>query len=98
MEETITNRQSLSAAKPKTAVTTRRIGVNIRMTRPTNIKVTGSNVPENMHFTKLLSEGFVESCAIDDGEIAAINNPTIIKHALIHTPIRSTRLVHRSAA
>lgn len=90
MKETITKRQSLSTAKPKTAVTTRITGVNISITSPANIKVIGSNGAENIRLAKLPSEGFVGSHTIDDGEIAVINNPAIIKLALTHTQIRST--------
>ena len=96
-DETTTKRQSRSRAKPKTAVMTRRTGVNISITSPANIKVTGSKVVENIRSAKLPSEGFVETGTINDGEIVAITNPRIIKLALTQTPSRRTRLVQRSA-
>ena len=94
----MTKRQSCSTAKPKTAVMTRRTGVNMSITSPANIRVIGSNGAEIIRFAKMPSEGFVKSGMIDKGKIAAISNPAIMKLALIHTPIRSTRLVQRSAA
>jgi hypothetical protein len=90
IEETNTNRQSFSIAKPNSAATIRRIGVNISNTSPANIKIAGSILPENIRKAKSPSDGFAKNVTTDEGQIAAVSNPKVISIALVHTPSWST--------
>ena len=95
-QETATNFTSFSAKNPTAAANTRISGVNIRRTKPENISVTPLTEEENNWEKSSPGEGFSLGIAGVEPEIQTTRRPAIISAALLQTPIRNARLIHRS--
>jgi len=93
--DTAENLQSFSAENPMNAARTLRNGVNIRTMRPADAIDDESAENDNNRENTSPNEG----CPVEvwgAGWATVRISPKIIRVALVHTPLRSAQLVHRS--